>query len=423
MGYQVFPQPSTSGASLPPGATSRIFGGVARKGGFTYTTTSLSSGPKMVYVNGGAGKVFVAYGQSNNLGSIVPNANYGILNFSTTETSLSIRDVGSFSGEQFVPFSSGIGYKTLFSTSLGYLFLTVGSPTILGVTTNFTSWTTRASFGGNGGTQSSVFGQIVGAPGKYLAQNGNTNTGVPLLFSTDGINWTSRDRVYQSSSYLAYNGTFFILKQTGGAIAVSTDGLNWTTSATQQSISVGVLGIQSGNGFFFSPGGFNQKQTVYFSTNGINWSTATTPGPSATTGYYSAISYGNGIFVASGTDSSSWPIIAISTNLSTWSYSRVTATTGTGLGYVQYSNGVFYANWSGQGNDKYVSIDGVNWTTTNSVQGDFTFDMGSDGNRSYFFLDSSSRDSSNSVQDGFFFTGNNSAPYIEVYNMSDTNLN
>lgn len=423
MGYQVFPTPTA--ASLPPGATSLVFSGVARQGGFTYTSTSLSAGSKLVYANAGSGKTFVVFGSANNKASLLQSGSYGVVTFSTTETRTTVTDVASFSPTRF-SFSTAVGQKTLFTTAAGYLFTITGSISYIGVTTNYTTWSTRATFSTQAGSSTDRNCQLAFGNGVYVAQHGGTNTGTPMLFSTDGINWVSRARVNtDSDAGLGFNGNRFIIRE-NNQVFISTDGLNWTSNASP-STPYGSLGMFTENGYFLLPSGVNAtyRTVMTYSTNGTTWATSTIPGPSSTTGYYSSITYGNGIFVAAGTDSSLFPIAAVSTNLTTWSFVRTNGTTSSGLGYIQYSNGVFYAMWSGdaQANGKYISIDGVNWTTIPAIRGSYSIKFQSDGNKTLAFIDGSGTDDTGSATDGFTVTADGSTPYIELYNMSATNLN
>ncbi|MEY3760806.1 MAG: hypothetical protein RIR39_2297, partial [Pseudomonadota bacterium] len=119
--------------------------------------------------------------------------------------------------------------------------------------------------------------------------------------------------------------------------------------------------VTYGNGLFLATGADNNNNPVVVtSPDGSNWSNA--PAIAGLLGVQ-AVTYGNGVFVASGYDSNWNPVLVTSTDGSNWSNAPASA----GLPYVQavtYGNGVFVAqaydsNWNPL---LVTSPDGSNWS-------------------------------------------------------------
>lgn len=140
------------------------------------------------------------------------------------------------------------------------------------------------------------------------------STTTTALTSTDGINWDSRNLIYNTpwQSITYGNGRY---------VAVST----------------------------------NNTSAAAYSTNGITWSAATLPA----SGNWQTIAYGNGRFVVTAYGS----LLAISTNGITWTQSTMPTNNGSyTLPAFGYGNDIFLATSNGN-SYSYSSTDGITWTT------------------------------------------------------------
>ena len=175
-----------------------------------------------------------------------------------------------------------------------------------------------------------------------------------VISSTDGVTWTAPK--YLGSSYhvwsdLIYiNGQFVVvgthaLGANEGYIVSSTDGINWTAVKT-----VGTSGwsaITYGNGKFVAVG---YDGYITTSTDGISWTTPTTSGNNS----WKFVTYGNGKYVAGGWNG----YTANSTDGITWNTKWVFSD-GSNVLCAAYGQGkfLFLSN-----SYSAISSDGVNWT-------------------------------------------------------------
>jgi len=211
-----------------------------------------------------------------------------------------------------------------------------------------------------------------------------------MAYSTDGKTWTAVDvsdifptNNYTSNIYaIAYGNNTFVAGGYNGKMATSTDGITWT-AVTSISGTTAISAITYGNGIFVAGG---EAGKMAYSTDGKTWTAV------ADTGiwdYYSstfgstkaaiyAIAYGNGTFVAGGSEGK----MATSTNGTTWT----TAYSGLyTIGGIAYSNGTFVAVSSGRSPTIYngptysriaTSSDGATWTTSTDSIGIFGYGGG-----------------------------------------------
>ena len=113
-----------------------------------------------------------------------------------------------------------------------------------------------------------------------------------ILTSGDGHTWApSESGTTQYLRRVAFGNNIFVVVGTSGTIITSRDGHTWTPvdSGTAEAL----YGLVFGNNTFVAVG---DKGTTLTSTDGLTWISGSSPGD-----YFSAIAFGNGQFVATGT--------------------------------------------------------------------------------------------------------------------------
>lgn len=172
-----------------------------------------------------------------------------------------------------------------------------------------------------------------------------------VISSTDGVTWSApkylelsycvwHDIIYANGRFVAVGGHALGAKE--AYIASSNDGINWTTMTIGTS---GWSAITYGNGKYVATGFKGQIST---SLNGIDWTTPTSVGPD----WYMNVTYGNSKFIAVGKDG----YIANSKDGITWVEKRIyfdSVLCGTyGQGKFVVLSNVYSA----------MSSDGMTWT-------------------------------------------------------------
>lgn len=425
MSINIYPTPTTS--SSPNGAGSLIVRGIANKSGFTYTSSTISSGMKLIYANPfDIGKYFVANAPNSGQVIVFPGQNYSTINLTTSETRFSVAEITS--GNIGFGVNTGLGYGVGYTTASGanWVLGNGASRAQIIASTDLSTWTTRFNFA-SGSMNGRSAGIVIGN-GRYIASPGVQNAG--FAFSTDGVNWASR-ATFQTvtNSLMTFSGTHFGVVGLAGATSyftISTDGLNWTSSALTGPDGSPTM-MAGGGGYFGLTNGAPGTTTgdkVWFGQTSL--STVSVPGPSTSTGGYNAIAYGNGIWMVAGRDASHLPCIAMTTNRSTWTlaYPFGTGTAGSDNAAVRFGNGVFMVNWIGtnvQQGTKFLSKDGLSWTTSSLPKTDGSGNNAlyhqpvTNGERMIYTL---SRESSTA---GVYVGG--SATYYELYNASTDVIN
>lgn len=184
-----------------------------------------------------------------------------------------------------------------------------------------------------------------------------TQSGVHSLTVTSGLFWS--DVVY---------GDKFVAIAGGGAwnnstsattrAATSTDGINWTFTAMPSSVPWSAIAY--GNGIYVAiSGGPTNSNVAAYSSDGISWTASTLP--QSTT--WTSIAYGNGVFVAV----SRGTIAATSPDGVTWTQRTLPSAGTGGWTSVCSGNNLFVLTSGGVttlGTNVYAtSIDGVTWTS------------------------------------------------------------
>ena len=169
------------------------------------------------------------------------------------------------------------------------------------------------------------------------------------------LSWTAGASSTGYEQAIAYGGGVFVAVGPAPQFAVSSDGLNWTPTATNPSIWW--TGVTYGNGTFVAVG----TNGFATSSDGTNWNFTTPPNNTE----WNGVAYGNGIFVTVAFDGISHSV-ATSTDGVAWTVQ--TAAAANQWVSITYGSGLFVAvAQSGSGNRVMTSPDGVTWTSRTSA--------------------------------------------------------
>lgn len=207
------------------------------------------------------------------------------------------------------------------------LYVAVGSDSMIQQSTDHVFWNAvdtdpRARFAG-----------IAYGNNLFVAAANGTN-----MVSEDGINWMTELLAYNPNG-IGFGSNLFIDFGGSSGILASPDGLNWTESSSGD--GGGVNGVAYGNNRFVAVG-----TSALTSGNGINWTNQSTPG-------FSAVAFGNGIFVASNGQS-----VRTSSDGIDWNPAVATPSSSTPPA-IAFGNGTFVI--VGSNGLILSSADGTNW--------------------------------------------------------------
>jgi hypothetical protein len=186
--------------------------------------------------------------------------------------------------------------------------------------------------------------------------------GGQIMSSADGVTWVRRFTGAWAVNRVAFgNGQFVAIGER--AILTSRDGANWTLRQSGCQGQVGRLGYLGGEFVALSDCG-----TILTSTDGTTWMQHLT-GDQVPQASLSAITYGNGQFVASSASN-----IVTSTDGTSWI--QHPSPTPFGLYEIAYGSGQFVGlaqDETGTTNIFFSSPDGTNWTPRFVVSWPWTF--------------------------------------------------
>ena len=165
--------------------------------------------------------------------------------------------------------------------------------------------------------------------------------------------------IFAAGSILPYPGGY---SATNGGISSSSDGINWV----HKSFLVNITGVAYGNGIFVASGSDPNTSgdggALYYSTNGSNWAYANAGPPGL-----SGVTYGNGLFVAVGyVYEAQSPWMGISTNGRDWTNVNISVSVSHIYG-ATYANGKYLARTDSGPNAILISSDGKNWNSANAT--------------------------------------------------------
>jgi hypothetical protein len=273
MGFQVFPQPSSSAKVYGINVTSRAASYSIPDGVYSYTTDYFVS------LNGAIRSSSSGVFKGTTISSV---DNFNIFTTSNPVLNTNINAI-----------TQGNGY-----------FVVGGAASTIAVSTDTINWTTRSSqFGATSTIRAMAFGNNT-----YVAV-GNNGT---ITSSTNTVNWTSRNAnlATQNISAITFGGGYFVACSGAHGITTSTDGITWTTR-TSPPTNATYQAVTYGNGYYLvaQSGGV---EGMIASTNITTWTTRTVPLAGGDIIY--AMAFGNNLFIAAGasgkmmtsTDSINW---------------------------------------------------------------------------------------------------------------------
>ena len=224
--------------------------------------------------------------------------------------------------------------------------------------------------------------------GKWVAGSYKTSGGRKIAYSTDGTSWTESYSSGGQIYAIAYGNNKFVAVGSNGNMATSTDGATWTdvenTSTLWNHYSVSankytttsIYAIAYGNGKFVAGGTDGAMAT---STDGTNWTAVSNSTFNSNDAYGTAniygIAYGSagnagGTFVAVGTSGK----MATSSDGVTWTAVSTSTFSVTNINAIAYGS-------AGNAGGKFVAVgnygrmatstNGASWTSVSSTNSTF----------------------------------------------------
>ena len=239
--------------------------------------------------------------------------------------------------------TSGFGTSLIYDINyINSSYISVGFGGIISVSTDNINWSRRTSGFGTSTISSISFGN-----GFYLA--GGTG-GQILLKSTDTITWTKVISNIPSTSSInndiIYNGNdLSFITSSGNSIATASALVATWSQRTSGFGATSISALTYGNGFYLAAG----TRSLAASTDTINWAFRTS---GFGTTFIQTATYGNGFYVVGGGIGT----LTVSTNTINWTY----RTSGFGVSWIYsliYDNGFYVAS----GDTLAVSTDTINW--------------------------------------------------------------
>lgn len=208
--------------------------------------------------------------------------------------------------------------------------------------------------------------------------------GSKVITSYDGIVWTQRAAISSSNWVdIVFGDNLFVAITSGAsgfAVMTSTDGITWTAQTTPVVASGSWFSIAYGNGVYVVIGTGPAGPTpgkVMTSSDGITWSLGTL---ADVTPVYSAITFGNGLFVAVGSGGK----VQTSPDGITWTVQ--TSADSDALVAIVFAKSLFVALT--QTGKVQTSPDGITWTLRTGVN--FAWIKMAYGNGIFIAIDGSS---------------------------------
>ena len=205
-----------------------------------------------------------------------------------------------------------------------------------------------------------------------------------IMVSTDGINWVdSYFQYYPGTQLLSIvygNGLFVTVNYYGyPVILTSPDGINWTPQTAPDYGEYITYGTPGGNPLFVVVGRYS---TIYTSSDTITWTSRTSP-----SGNWNSVTYGDGIFVATGSFGSIISYDGINWKYPVKEFSSITYGNGRFIATAlpPLSRGVFYSTDGLVWNSPMVGANSDNWSAVTYGQGTFVAvsNQGTTGNVMY----------------------------------------
>ena len=216
------------------------------------------------------------------------------------------------------------------------IYVAVGSIGARGYSTDGVNWTDNSS------SERNTLRSVAYGNGKFVAVGQHCGA-----VSTNGIDWTEGRMFPEDPSggdfyKVVFANDVFVAVGNNGICALSTDGVSWTRGVTMRTDAFLInyaYDVAYGNGIFVA---VTNRDAVFTSTNGLNWIPQLAP-----LGKARGITYANGVFVAVGQEGFS----AVSVDGVSWIEGgeiergevNTTSTRWSYLDSVAYGNGKFVA--------------------------------------------------------------------------------
>lgn len=175
------------------------------------------------------------------------------------------------------------------------------APSSSGVSTssNGTTWTSQALASSTTWTNADAQSLVSVAYGNGLwvmADDRFLTTDVLAFFvsSTNGGGWQQvlTNVPYSQPTAIAFGNGLFVVVGYGGLVATSTNASSWTLRSLGSTSDLGLMAVTYADGRFIA---VTNSGKAYRSTDGVTWTKAT-----ASAGALYGVTYGNGVFVATG---------------------------------------------------------------------------------------------------------------------------
>jgi hypothetical protein len=223
-----------------------------------------------------------------------------------------------------------------------------------GSSTNVTSYSINGTSWVYGGIMpsSNPWTTVAYGKGKFVAVSAGTS---PSYSTNGGVTWTAGVTPVISATGITYgNGRFVLVCGAGLLNYYSLDGISWTTGGVLP-VSTQWNSVAYGSNVFVAIS-TNSSSTAYSTNGGVTWVAGGTLSiPSA-----NRITYGNGTFVAVGSNGS-----CSYSNNGGLNWFSGTMPSNLNWNSVCYGNGIFVAIASGSNISAYSINGGVTWTAIN----------------------------------------------------------
>jgi hypothetical protein len=233
----------------------------------------------------------------------------------------------------------------------GFFVAGESSTTTTYYSSNGTSW----SAGGTLPVGFTGVGAIGYGDGTWIAVEDATSNNRTAISTDGGQTWTAGGNLTVSEFWVDIhygNGRWIAINSTNGTAYSTDNGTSWVAMTGLPSANW--KEVTYGKGVWVAIA----SNAVVSSTNGTTWTTRTLPGTATN---WNSVTYGNNIFVAVAEDTAGTNVYAYSLNGTTWTAGTLPSSVYWNA--VSYGQGVFLATSGSSSDVAATSEDGVNWTS------------------------------------------------------------